>query len=108
MRKTLLTFFLSIAAAFGQYKMEALTAPPSEVPAALASLLQKQGVKITGANGSEVCEVWLRAAPPAGAQSMEEGVSLPFPVGSVLGVIKLPASAQDRRGQKIQPGVYTL
>jgi hypothetical protein len=105
----LLTFLLSAAAAFGQYKMEPVAGPPAELPPAFAALMQKQGVKITGAGGNAVCEIWFRSTAPSGPKSTEEGVSLPtIPIGALIGVIRFPANAQDRRGQKINPGVYTL
>ena len=98
-----------MAPAFGQYKAESAGAPPSEVPSNFASLLAKTGAKITGANGSVVCEIWLRAQEPTGPKSTEEAVSLPLiPQGSFIGVIQFPAAGSDRRGQGIKPGIYTL
>jgi hypothetical protein len=100
---------LAIAAAFGQYKAEPAGAVPADVPANFASLLAKDGSKITGANGAVVCEIWFRAQEPSGSKSTEEAVSLPLiPQGSFLGIIRFPAAGSDRRGQGIKPGVYTL
>ncbi|MFN7998156.1 MAG: hypothetical protein U0Q18_31330 [Bryobacteraceae bacterium] len=108
--KNILTFFvLAAGVAFGQYKMDTTGAPPSELAPAFSSLLQQQGYKIVGPGDSVYCEVWLRKEAPSGPKSTEEGVTLPtVPQGAFLGVIRFPAAAQDRRGQPIKPGLYTL
>src|SRR5258708_620049 len=94
--------------AFGQYTSAPAGAPPSELAASVRDALQKDGAKV--ANGSStVCELWFRSTAPNGPKSTEEGVTLPaIPQGALLGAIRFPAKALDRRGQTIQPGVYTL
>jgi len=109
MLKSFAAVLCTAAAAFGQYKMEPVGAPPAELAPAVAGVLNKQGARILGANGSVFCEVWLRSSVPAGPKSNEESVTLPtIPHGSVLGAIRFPAAGADRRGQVIKPGVYTL
>jgi hypothetical protein len=110
MKRFSIAFSLAAASvAFAQYKMDMAAGAPPEVAPAFASLLQKQGIKVTGANGSVWAEVWLRSSAPSGPKSTEEGVSLPtIPHGAFLGVIQFPANGADRRGQMIKPGVYTL
>jgi hypothetical protein len=99
---------LSAAAAFAQYKSESAGAPPSEVAAPIAQALQKDGVKVTN-NGQPYCEIWLRAQKPSGTAAKEEGATMTgIPQGALLGVIRFDAQGQDRRGQSIKPGVYTL
>jgi hypothetical protein len=89
--------------------MDTAGAPPADLPPAFASLLQQQGVKILAASGSVYCELWLRAKAPSGPKSTDDGVALPtIPQGALLGVIRFAGPAQDRRGQPIKPGVYTL
>ena len=96
------------AGAFGQYKLESAGPPPSDVAAPISQALQKEGSKITN-NGQPYCELWLRAQKPAGSAAKEEGASIPgIPQGTLLGVIRYAGKAQDRRGQSIKPGVYTL
>lgn len=97
-----------MAAALGQYKAESAGAPPSGVPPAIASTLQKEGTKVTGPNGS-IGEIWLVTTAPKGSPSGEQNVTLPnVPHGSLLGVIRFTSNGKDRRGQLIKPGVYTL
>ncbi len=56
-----------------------------------------------------VCEIWFRGALPSGAQSSDQNITLgAIPQGALLGAIRFPAKAADRRGQTIKPGVYTL
>lgn len=96
-------------AAFGQYKMEPAGAPPSEVPAAFAALLQKEGVKILGAGNAVYCEVWLAGKVASGPKSTDQAVALPaIAQGALLGVIRFGAPARDRRGQPLKAGVYTM
>ncbi|MGI8746547.1 MAG: hypothetical protein ACR2NN_29020 [Bryobacteraceae bacterium] len=106
--KLLLAALLSSAVAVGQYKSESAGAAPSEVAGPIAQALQKDGSKITN-NGQAYCEIWFRSQKPAGAAAKEEGATLAgIPQGALLGVIRFDAQGQDRRGQGIKPGVYTL
>ena len=71
-------------------------------------MLVKSGFKIIH-NGAPYCEIWLRSDPPAMAASREPNVSLrTIPFGALLGVIRFDGEGADRRGQLIQPGLYTL
>jgi len=108
MKKSFVLLALAAGAAFGQYKMEPAGAPPADVNSAFSALLQKQGVKILAADGTVYCEVWLRAEAPKGPKPSDDSVTLPFPQGALLGVIHFPGKAQDRRGQPLQPGFYTM
>lgn len=101
-----LPLMLLSTVAYGQYKSEPAGAPPSEVPSALTQMLQKSGAKISN-NGTAYSEIWLRAEKPAAAKT-EENQSLPIQPGTLLGVIRFDGKGQDRRGQGIKPGVYTL
>lgn len=106
--KTLLLLSLAATCAYGQYKMEPAGAPPADA-GAFAAELQKEGVKVTGPSGALYCEVWLANKAPAGPKSADEGVTLPtIPQGALLGLIRFAGSAQDRRGQPLKPGLYTM
>src|SRR5450755_2627779 len=95
-------------AALAQYKADSAGAPPSDVPSTLASVLQKDGTKVTGPNGA-VCDIWLVSTAPKGSPSGEQNVTLPnVPQGSLLGIIRFASAGKDRRGQMIKPGIYTL
>jgi len=101
--------FLTAAAASAQYKAAPAGAPPSDVPPAFASLLEKAGTQITDGSGKVIAEIWLVSSVKKGPKSSEENVTLPdIPHGTLLGVLRAPATYNDRRGQVIKPGVYTL
>ncbi len=92
-----------------QYKSEPCGAPPSELAPAVASALESKGTKISKSDGTAVMEVWLRKSAPSGPKSSGEAIALPaLPVGALLGVVKLESKGEDRRGQSLQPGIYTL
>ena len=92
-----------------QYKSEPAGAPPSDVAPAIASLLDPQGAKISKPDGTAVVEVWFRKTAPSGPKSTGDSIALPtIPVGALLGVIKLDIKGEDRRGQSLAPGLYTM
>jgi len=96
------------AAAFGQYKMEPAGPPPADAPASITGVLQKDGAKISGPDGP-LCEIWFRSSAPAGPPNNEKDVTLSsLPHGALIGLIHYDAQGQDRRGQTIKPGTYTL
>ncbi len=109
MRKVCLMLLLGTASALAQYKTEPAGAPPPELDPAIAGTLQKDGVKIVAANGSAVCEIWMRTSLPSGSKVNEEGITLPaVPHGALLGAMRFAGRGTDRRGQTLKPGVYTL
>jgi hypothetical protein len=90
------------------YKMEPAGPPPSDLPPAFASMMSKDGYKISGPSGV-YCEIWFRSSMPAGKKSSEDSVAFPtIPHGSLMGVIRFPGQGADRRGQQIKAGTYTL
>jgi len=98
---------LTAAVALGQYKLEAAGAPPSELNPVVRQSLKQEGARIIGPKGV-VCEVWFRAKAPGGGNS-EQNVSFSgMTHGVLLGVIRYPAQAADRRGQTLKPGIYTM
>src|SRR5438477_12702022 len=87
------------------YKMEPGGAPPEELAPAVAALMAKPGYKISGPSGV-YCEIWFRTSLPSGEKSKEDSVAFPtIPPGSLVGAIKFPGQAADRRGQQIKAGV---
>ena len=98
---------LACTVAFGQYKEEPAGAPPSDVPAAISAALQKDGAKITK-SGAAYCEIWLRTQPPSGGAATEGATLSGVPQGALLGVVRFDGPGQDRRGQGIKPGLYTM
>jgi hypothetical protein len=105
--KRLVLLFLAASAAFAQYKLEPITTPAPDVPAAYAPLLDTHGYRVTGPKGAW-CEVWFRKSIPAAGKPSDSAIVFPFAQGTLLGVIHFPAAAADRRGQTIKPGVYTF
>lgn len=100
--------FVSAQATFAQYKMEAGGAPPSELAAPVVAVLAKDGVKITN-NGQPYAELWFRSTPPPAGTAKEDSVTWTGVAhGALIGVVRFPARLIDRRGQTIQPGIYTL
>src|SRR5579883_2178049 len=96
------------AALFAQdYKLEPVSTAAPDLPAAYASLMQTEGYRVTGPKGPW-CEVWLRKSIPTGAKSSDDAIVFPIAQGTLIGVIRFPGNGEDRRGQTIKPGVYTL
>ena len=83
-------------------------APPADLNASFASLLQKDGIKVL--DGKNVlCEIWFRNALPPGAKTAESNVTLAsVPHGAFMGVIRFPKNYSDRRGQQMKAGLYTM
>ena len=91
-----------------QYKADKAGPPPAEVAPGIVQALDKSGFRVDSA-GAPYCEIWLRASLPSGVTSHEQNVTLPgITPGALLGAIRFDAPGSDRRGQRIQPGVYTL
>lgn len=109
MKKLVVSLLVGAVSLFGQYKTEPAGAPPSDLPAAMAQLLNKDGIKVESSDGKVFCEVWLVSKAPSGPSSREPNVTLPtIPAGAFLGVLRFPGQGADRRGQTIKAGVYTL
>jgi hypothetical protein len=99
----------SVALLAQQYKSDPAGTPPSELGPAVVSALSSTGTKISKADGSAVMEVWFRKSAPSGPKSNGDPIALPtIPVGAFLGVVKLETKGEDRRGQSLAPGLYTL
>ncbi len=96
------------ALALCQYTTAPAGGAPEGVAPAIAKVLQKDGAKVTNA-GAPYCTIWFRTDKPAGGEPAEENQTLAsINPGALLGVIRFDAKGQDRRGQGIKPGVYTL
>jgi hypothetical protein len=95
--------------AAADYKAAAAGEIPAEVAAPLKDLLEPKGAKIMAPDGSAYAEVWLVKSIKLGAESGQANTTLgTLPHGTFMGVIKYAAQGQDRRGQNVKPGVYTL
>ncbi|HYO81685.1 MAG TPA: hypothetical protein VES20_09805 [Bryobacteraceae bacterium] len=107
MRKLALSLVAAAVLAFG-VESEPAGAPPTDVEAGLAGVLQKDGVRVKD-GAKNVMEVWFRQTAPKGEATSESNVSLTHvPHGSLIGVARFPEAGKDRRGQTVKPGLYTL
>jgi len=107
-----LSVFLSVcstALLAQQYKSEPAGAPPSGLAPAVASALGSEGTKISKGDGTAVMEIWFRKTAPSGTKNGGDSIALPtIPEGAFLGVLKLEIKGEDRRGQPLKAGIYTL
>jgi len=108
MIKSLFLFFAAALFAFAQdYKLEPIATAAPDLPAAYTAEIAGQGYRVNGPSGPW-CEVWFRKTIPTGAKPTDQTIALPIAQGTLIGVIRFPKTAADRRGQGIKPGVYTL
>lgn len=76
---------------------------------ALRKVLEPKGYRVTAADGSVVCEVWLRAGVPAAGKTEAPGaVYTGIAESALVGAISFPKNTNDFRGQSIKAGTYTL
>jgi hypothetical protein len=92
--------------AFGQYAAGSAGAPPAELSPAISAALQKDGAKVTS-GGKPYCEIWFRTGKITGKTEDNQTIK-GIDVGTLVGAIRWDGKGQDRRGQGIKPGVYTL
>jgi hypothetical protein len=103
----LLPVVLTAFSALAQdYKLETISTPASGLPAPYASVVQSTGYRVSGV--APWCEVWLAKSIPAGAKPADAAISYGIAQGTLIGILRFPAKAEDRRGQVIPAGVYTL
>ena len=96
------------ASLFAQdYKLQTVPTAAPDLPAAYAALLQTQGYRVEGPKGAW-CEVWFRKSIPTGAKPSDDAIVFPVAQGTLLGVIRFTGQGEDRRGQTLKPGLYTL
>jgi hypothetical protein len=101
-----LSLFAVLALSAQDYKYEPLSAGPAGLPGPYAAVLQTQGARVSGPGGAW-CEIWPVKSLTAG-QSTDASISFGIEQGTLLGVLRFPAKAADRRGQVIAPGLYTM
>jgi hypothetical protein len=89
------------------YKLEPLTAAPADLPPAYTSTIAANGYRVAGLTGP-TCEIWFRKSIPTSAQPADTNIVFEIAQGTLLGVIRFPVKGEDRRGQLINPGLYTL
>jgi hypothetical protein len=104
-------FFLPVLigfSAFAQdYKLEPIPTAAPSLPAPFAAAIQQQGYRVAG-SGGPWCEVWLAKSIPVGAKPSDSAIAFGIAQGTLLGILRFPAKGEDRRGQVIPAGVYTI
>jgi hypothetical protein len=109
-RLVLLSFTALCAAAsvFAQdYKLEPISTPAPDLPAAVAAVIQPQGYRVVGPKGPW-CEIWFRKSIAQGPKPSDDAIAFSIPQGTLVGVLRFPDKGADRRDQVIKAGVYTL
>jgi hypothetical protein len=107
MTKHLLLFACASLAAAQQYKLEPISTPPPNLPAAYASVIDTKGYRVVGPSGPW-CEIWFDKSIPTTGKTPEANIAFPIAQGTLLGILRFPSNGSDRRGQTIKPGVYTM
>lgn len=98
---------LTAAVCFAQYSVSTAGAFPEEA-GPYAALMSKSGVKVNGPDGVTL-EIWWRESLPTGSTAKEDNATLTtVPHGAALGILRVTGKYNDRRGQTIKPGVYTM
>ena|SRR5271165_2280496 len=105
--RVVLPVLLGSVAAFGQYEAGSAGAPPSGLAPAISAVLQKDGVTVSK-GGTPYCEIWFRTGTVGGGKTEENQSIKGIDIGTLVGAIRFDGKGQDRRGQGIKPGVYTL
>ncbi|MDA1313280.1 MAG: hypothetical protein O2968_08095 [Acidobacteria bacterium] len=101
---------IALPALSADFTVEAAGAAPREgVPAAVAALLQADGVRVKGPDAKIVAELWGRKAAFEGNPAAGFGIRFDnIPEGVLIGLIRFPENRSDYREQHVPAGVYTL
>src|SRR5687768_5534500 len=105
-----LCILLSAIALSDGGKLEAVGAFSGEGASdSLKNAIEAQGQRVLLADGSVVCEIWMRKAIPARSKTDVAGaIYTAIQDSAVVGVISFPKGGIDFRGQAIRPGAYVL
>lgn len=86
---------------------EADGAPPVEVPDEIYPALGEQGVSVTLAEGTKL-EFWFVDDQPGGEGGVPGATFPELEVGTLVGVVVLHDAWRDYKGNRIEPGVFTM
>jgi hypothetical protein len=99
---------LSVSALGQGSKLEATGAlADPDASDALKKALDPKGTRITVGDGP-YCDIWLRAALPAGKSDAQGAVYTSLGESVLVGVITFAKPTTDFRGQAVKAGTYTL
>lgn len=82
---------------------------PAEVPAEIAKLLDKKGLKFE-VDSKPYCELWLRTEVPI-AERAKASLAIKFSqieVGEIVGALKIHGAGGDYKNNTIKAGLYVL
>jgi len=92
-----------------QYSTQPAGPPPEELSPGIRAALESEGVRVVSQDGAVWAEFWFVKKVAEGAASSEADVTWQtVPHGALIGAVRVGGGFQDRRGQAIKPGVYTL
>lgn len=80
--------------------------PPVEVPDEIHPALGEQGVSVTLSEGTKL-EFWFVDEQPGGEGEVP-GATFELEVGTLVGVVVLHDAWYDYKGNRIEPGVFTM
>lgn len=83
---------------------------PDGIPEPFAKLLEPRGLRLTGADGKSVCDLWLckEVALAAKATSEAQVRLATIPFGTLIGALAVAGPMTDYRNQAIGKGCYAL
>lgn len=83
-------------------------ADDTSLSAAVKSVLNPTGSKITLNDGTPLAEVWLRKSLPKGSSNNPDVLYPQIGLTHMVGVVHFLGAAKDFRGHPVKPGFYTL
>jgi hypothetical protein len=99
-------------AADAKYGIKSADVPaPKELAEPIRRLISDHAVQLTDANGTVLCEVWLRRELPVKAtpEQIKNGLTYrDLEESTLLGAVRFNQPFSDYRKHKVKPGVYTL
>lgn len=107
--RVLTIFVLASVMVLAANSVEPAGGPPEEVASAMVAELEAEGHRVLDGSGEAYAEFWFRNKSVEAQDSGEIDVSWStVPHGTLIGVVRFPGEAEDRRGQRLAAGVYTL
>lgn len=111
--KVLVLFFLFLLVPFSVLadsgKVESIGAfTDATASDSLRRALQPKGYRVSLADGSVLCEIWLSSAIASGKTDAQGAIYTWVVESALIGVITFPRASTDFRKQNIKPGSYTL
>jgi hypothetical protein len=107
MRRLLAALFLVAFTLAAQYSVKPETAMPTDVPAAVKSLLKAEGQSIFEGDTKLMSMFYVSQLSP-GSNTEMNVTNQDIAHGTLMGIVHYPADYKDRRGNPIKAGTYLL